>query len=152
MYRSFIIALILLPSILFSQAPLVSDLNHFLDEWHAAAARADMKAYFDKIDEHGIYIGTDAAEYWDKEAFYNWSKPYFNRGKAWSFTALQRNLYFSPDSTLAWFDESLQSTSAILRGSGILQLRNGEWKIMQYVLSLPVPNEKFREVLRVMDE
>jgi hypothetical protein len=29
--------------------------------------------------------------------------------------------------------------------------RNGQWKIMHYVLSIPVPNEKFGEVLEVIE-
>jgi hypothetical protein len=126
MIRSFIITLLLFPTFLFSQDTLSSHLNHFLDAWHADAAQADMKAYFDKIDEEGVYIGTDATEYWTKAEFYEWSKPYFDRGKAWTFKALHRNIYFSPDSTIAWFDESIQSSSAVLRGSGVLQLRDGE--------------------------
>ena len=55
MIRSFIIALLLFPTFLFSQDTLGSYINHFLDAWHADAAQVDMKAYFDKIDEEGVY-------------------------------------------------------------------------------------------------
>jgi hypothetical protein len=124
--------------------------GRFLDEWHDAASRVDMPAYFDKIDEEGIYIGTDATENWTKQAFYDWSKPYFDKGKAWSFHAEERNIYLSEDQQLAWFDEKLSSSSGPLRGSGVLINRNGQWKILHYVLSLPVPNEKFSEVLEMI--
>ena len=144
------LSLILLPSLLFSQDSLKIQLNIFLDEWHAAAARADIASYFDKIDEAGIYIGTDATEYWTKQAFYDWSKPYFDKGKAWTFKALERNIYLSDDGTTAWFDEKLQASYGMLRGSGILILKKEGWKIMQYVLSLPVPNDRFKEVLEVI--
>jgi hypothetical protein len=145
-----ILNFILIPSILIGQDSLKTDIKNFLDDWHAAAARADMQAYFEKIDVDGIYIGTDATEHWTKQAFYDWSKPYFDKGKAWSFKAVERNIYFSEDQLIAWFDEKLEASYGMLRGSGVLRLKNGEWKIMQYVLSLPVPNEKFQDVLQII--
>jgi hypothetical protein len=147
MKKAIFLTLILLPSLLFSQDSLKIKLHTFLDEWHAAAARADMASYFNKIDEAGIYIGTDATEYWTKQAFYDWSKPYFDKGKAWTFRAIERNIYFSEDGRVAWFDEKLEASSYILRGSGVLILKKEGWKIMQYVLSLPVPNERFKNAL-----
>ena len=142
--------LIIIPSLLMGQDSLKTEINSFLDEWHAAAARADMPAYFEMIDEDGIYIGTDASENWTKQAFYDWSKPYFDKGKAWSFKAVERNVYLSEDKTLAWFDEKLEASYGMLRGSGVLRFKEGEWKIMHYVLSLPVPNDKFNEALEVI--
>jgi len=151
MKKSLLILILVIPSFLFSQDSLKIKLNAFLDEWHAAAARADMKSYFDKIDEDGVYIGTDATEYWTKQAFYDWSKPYFDKGKAWTFKAVNRNICLSEDGHIAWFDEKLKAADYILRGSGVLMLNKGEWKIMQYVLSLPVPNDRFKEVLEVIE-
>lgn len=150
MKKIIIFTLFLVPSLLYSQDSLKIQLNAFLDEWHSAAARADMASYFDKIDEAGIYIGTDATEYWTRKAFYDWSKPYFDKGKAWTFKALERNIYYLEDGSTAWFDEKLQASGYILRGSGVLMHKKGEWKIMQYVLSLPVPNEQFKEVLEMI--
>ncbi len=143
MFKAIFLSLCLLPAILFGQDQLKNQINTVLDEWHAAAATADMQAYFDKIDENGFYIGTDASENWTKQAFYDWSKPYFDKGKAWTFKAVERNIYFSDDQSLAWFDEKLEASYGMLRGSGVLRLKNGEWKIMHYVLSFPVPNDKF---------
>ena len=151
MIRAFILSLLLTPFVLFSQDTLKIRLNNFLDEWHSDAARADMQLYFDKIDEQGIYIGTDATENWTKQAFYDWSKPYFDKGKAWTFKAVERNIYLSEDGTIAWFDEKLEASYGMLRGSGVLRFKEGSWKIMHYVLSLPVPNEKFKEVLEVIE-
>lgn len=143
-------SLLFFPGIASSQDSLKAEIGRFLDEWHSDASRADMQAYFDKIDEQGIYIGTDATENWTKQAFYDWSKPYFDKGKAWSFHAEERNIYLSEDLKIAWFDEKLSSASGPLRGSGVLINKNGQWKIIHYVLSLPVPNEKFKEVLEVI--
>ncbi len=63
-------------------------INTLLDNWHAAAAKADYNGYFSKIAEDGHYIGTDATENWDKKAFAAFSKPYFDKGHAWDFKAL----------------------------------------------------------------
>jgi hypothetical protein len=145
-----ICSLFLFPLIAFPQDSLKVEIGRFLDDWHNDASRTDMTAYFDKIDEQGVYIGTDATENWTKKAFYDWSKPYFEKGKAWSFHAEERNIYLSEDQKIAWFDEKLSSASGPLRGSGVLINRNGQWKILHYVLSLPVPNEKFKEVLEMI--
>ncbi|GGB78729.1 hypothetical protein GCM10007424_18610 [Flavobacterium suaedae] len=122
-------------------------INSFLDDWHNAAATADYEGYFDKIAEDGRYIGTDAMENWDKKAFATFSKPYFDKGKAWNFKAVQRNIYFSKDGTVAWFDELLDTWMKGCRGSGVLEKENGEWKIKHYVLSMTVPNEVTKEVI-----
>jgi hypothetical protein len=150
MKKAIILPFIILPLLLFSQDPIKFQLSTFLDEWHADAARADMQAYFDKIDEDGVYIGTDATENWTKQEFYDYSKPFFDKGKAWTFQAVERNIYLSEDGTMAWFDEKLQASYGMLRGSGVLRLKDGSWKIMHYVLSLPVPNDKFKKVLKII--
>src|SRR5690606_2628039 len=68
-------------------------INQLLDDWHTAAAKADYNGYFGKIADDGRYIGTDAAENWDKKAFEAFSKPYFDKGRAWDFKAVERNIY-----------------------------------------------------------
>jgi len=122
-------------------------INTLLDNWHVAAANGDYNGYFGKIAEDGIYIGTDATENWDKQAFSVFSKPYFDRGKAWDFKALERNIYFSKDGKTAWFDELLDTWMKVCRGSGVLEKTGNEWKIKHYVLSMTVPNDATQEVL-----
>ena len=122
-------------------------INVFLDDWHAAAAKGDYNGYFGKIADDGIYIGTDATENWDKKAFEAFSKPYFDRGKAWDFKAVERNIYFSKDGKTAWFDELLDTWMKACRGSGVLEKQGKEWKIKHYVLSMTVPNDATDAVL-----
>lgn len=121
--------------------------NGLLDNWHAAAAKADYNGYFGKIAEDGRYIGTDATENWDKKAFIAFSKPYFEKGKAWDFKAVQRNIYFSKDGNIAWFDELLDTWMKGCRGSGVLEKQGKEWKIKHYVLSMTVPNDMVDKVV-----
>lgn len=122
-------------------------INQLLNDWHAAAAKADYNGYFDKIADDGIYIGTDATENWDKKAFAAFSKPYFDKGRAWDFKAVERNVYFSKNGKTAWFDELLDTWMKGCRGSGVLEKQGSEWKIKHYVLSMTIPNEVTAEVI-----
>ncbi len=138
---------------LLAQGQAASEINEFIDQWHQDAANVDREAYFGKIGEEGIFIGTDATEIWTKQEFYDWAEPQFTGdGKAWGFKATDRNIYFGKKSKYIWFDELLSFSGGELRGSGVLVNSKDGLKIMHYVLSLPVPNEKFGAVLKAMDE
>jgi len=119
-----------------------TEIAAMLDSFHAAAARADYKGYFDYFTEAGTFLGTDATEHWDKQAFMQWSKPFFDKGKAWSFSAVDRHIYMHPSGQLAWFDELLNTQMKICRGSGVVEKQNGRWLVQQYVLSITMPNSK----------
>ena len=121
-------------------ATAIKEIGNTLDSFNRAAARADFNAYFNYYTEDGIFCGTDATERWDKKQFMEWSKPYFDKGKAWDFTAIDRHIYLDPAGDLAWFDELLSTQMKICRGSGVIVKQNKEWKLKQYVLSTTVPN------------
>ena len=78
-----------------------------------------------------------------------WSKPYFDKGKAWSFKSIERNIYFHNTGDLAWFDELLDTQMKICRGSGVVVKRDGQWKIQQYVLSMTIPNAMVDSVVAI---
>lgn len=120
-----------------------------LDKWHKAAANADFDTYFSFMTSDGVFIGTDPTENWQKEAFKAFAKPYFDKGKAWNFTSIERNIYLSDDKKMAWFDELLNTQMKICRGSGVLKLQNGQWKIVHYVLSMTVPNDDTDAVVKI---
>ena len=124
-------------------------INSILDKWHKDAAETNFDSYFDAIADDGIFIGTDATENWNKKEFMAFSKPFFDKGKAWDFTSLERNIYFSTDGKTAWFDELLNTQMKICRGSGILVRINDDWKIKHYVLSMTIPNDKTNEVISI---
>ena len=117
------------------------EIGNMLDSFNRAAARADFNAYFNYYTEDGIFFGTDATERWDKKQFMEWSKPYFDKGRAWNFTAIERHIYLASSGDMAWFDELLSTQMKICRGSGVLVKQNKEWKLKQYVLSTTVPNK-----------
>lgn len=120
-----------------------------VDAWHKAAADANFKAYFEKMTDDAVFIGTDATENWNLEAFKAYAKPYFDEGKAWAFTSTERNIYLSDSGKLAWFDELLDTHFGICRGSGVLIKENGAWKIKHYVLSFAIPNEIAPQVTKL---
>ncbi|KUJ52296.1 nuclear transport factor 2 family protein [Chryseobacterium sp. JAH] len=117
------------------------DIATMLDAFNIAAAKADYKTYFDFFAEESTFIGTDATEVWSKKEFMVWAKPYFYKKRTWNFSSLKRNVYFSKDGKLAWFDELLNTQMKICRGSGVVEKINGQWKVKQYVLSMTIPND-----------
>ena len=120
-----------------------------LINWHKNAAEANFDAYFNAMSNKSIFIGTDASENWNIEAFKNFSKPHFDKGKAWNFNAFDRNIYIDPEGNIAWFDELLDTWMGICRGSGVLKKTDNSWKIEHYVLSLTTPNDNIEEVKRI---
>ena len=126
-----------------------ANINATLDNWHKAAAEANYNDYFSLMADDAVFIGTDATENWNKTAFQAYAKPHFDKGKAWSFTALERHVYFDATGKTAWFDELLNTQMKICRGSGVLVKIGNEWKIKQYVLSMTIPNENSNEVIKV---
>lgn len=112
-----------------------------LDSFNSAAARADFNRYFNYYTDDAIFTGTDATERWDKKSFMAWAKPYFDRGSAWNFRAIDRHIYLDKTGKLGWFDELLSTQMKICRGSGVVVKKGNEWKIQQYILSVTVPNE-----------
>lgn len=123
------------------------EIGAMLDAFNIAAAKADFNAYFDYFADESTFIGTDATEVWSKKEFMVWAKPYFDKKRTWNFTALKRNIYFSKDGKIAWFDELLDTQMKICRGSGVVEKINGQWKVKQYVLSVTVPNEVVDKVV-----
>lgn len=124
-----------------------SEISTMLDGFNVAAAKADYTTYFNYFADESTFIGTDATEIWNKKEFMIWAKPHFDKKKTWNFTALKRNIYFSKDGKLAWFDELLDTQMKICRGSGVVEKINGIWKVKQYVLSMTVPNDVVDKVV-----
>ena len=133
-------------------AARTAEVNRVLDDWHQAAAAADEGRYFGHFAQDAVFLGTDATERWTRDEFREWAKPYFAKGKAWSFKAKSRHVTFAPEGTLAWFDEALDTPNlGPARGSGVLRWDGTAWKIAQYNLSVPIPNDAFAEVKKVIE-
>lgn len=134
-----------------TQSPDVvkASINRLLDDWHRAAAKGDFEGYFGTMDSISIFIGTDATENWSKQAFQEFSKPYFDKGRAWDFKPFDRNIYLSSSGNVVWFDELLRTWMGTCIGSGIFERIEGTWTMKHYVLSVKIPNESIQEVAAV---
>jgi ketosteroid isomerase-like protein len=129
-----------------------AEIHQFIDAWHNAAANADAKIFFNSMAEDAVYIGTDASERWSKTTFITFAKPYFDKGKAWSFKPYDRDLHVTNEEDFAWFSELLETWMGICRGSGMLRKTPTGWEIVQYHLSVTVPNEIIKDFITLVKE
>ena len=136
-------------SIIESDEEIKKKINTIITNWHFAATEANFNNYFSKMDSVSTFIGTDASENWTKKQFSDFSKPYFNKGIAWDFKTLERNIFISKNKDIVWFDELLNTWMGTCRGSGVLEKTNENWKIKQYVLSVSIPNEDIQKVITI---
>lgn len=133
----------------FEQVDDEKEVNQLLNDWHLAASNAHLNDYFKVMHPDFIFLGTDPKERWSKSEFYNFCKPYFNKGQAWDFKVNWRNVYFSPDHKTAWFEESLETWMEECRGSGVLIFVNGSWQIIHYNLTVLIENEKVKKFIKL---
>ena len=134
-------------------APSRDSVDQVLDKLHLYASQANGEAYFDLFADEAVFFGTDINERWDKEAFREYGMARFAAGTGWTYLMKERNVYFSDDDRTCWFDETLATdTYGEFRGTGALKAVNGEWKIVQYSLLLPIPNELFMEYAEEIKE
>ena len=118
-----------------------------LDDFHAAASDADGDRYFAHFAPGGVFIGTDATERWTVDEFRAYAEPHFSEGKGWTYDVIERHVGFRPGGDTAWFDERLRNESyGETRGSGVVRMIEGSWRIEQYVLSFPIPNDVAKDV------
>jgi ketosteroid isomerase-like protein len=113
-----------------------------LDDLHAAAGSANGPAYFSHFADDAVFLGTDPCERWTLAAFRAYADPIFDEGQGWTYFPFERHVSLSADGTLAWFDERLDNAKyGESRGTGVLRLDDCCWKIVQYALSFPIPNQ-----------
>jgi len=129
----------------------IKAISGVLDSFHDAAAKADEVRYFDHFAPDAVFLGTDATERWTLPQFRLFAMPYFQRDSAWVYTPRVRNVSLSPDGSTAWFDETLDNAKyGECRGTGVLIKSAGTWRIAQYNLVKPVPNDAMDGLLKVI--
>lgn len=114
------------------------EVDTVLTQLHQAASDADWPTYFALYAEKSIFIGTDVSERWDKATF----QKYAGQSNGWTYLLRERHIDLTPDGNSAWFDEVLDSeTYGTSRGTGVLIRTKYGWKITQYHLTFPLPND-----------
>jgi len=118
-------------------------INNLMTGFHEAASKADKDRYLGYFTDEGVFMGTDDWERWSLNPdFRNYVAERFKGGKGWTYKAIERNIAFSPDNKVAWFDEITKSEKwGLFRGTGVLLKAEKGWKIAHYSMSVLVPNE-----------
>lgn len=129
----------------------VKRVNALLNDWHGLAAVGD-STYFNYFDDVSFYLGTDPKEVWSLREFKDFALPHFRRGSAWAFKNKSRNVYLGDYGHYAWFDEILDTWMGLCRGTGVLEKKNGEWKIRHYSLTVLVPNDKIENYIKLLNK
>ncbi len=146
-FRLLFIPFLLVGSSLLQAEIPKAKINQVLDKLHHSASLADQSVYFSLFDDNAIFIGTDPKETWTLEAFKKYTLPYFEKGQGWTYLPKDRHIYFSTSKQTAWFDEMLDNEKyGETRGTGVLIKTSKGWKITQYHLTIPIPNELASEV------
>jgi ketosteroid isomerase-like protein len=119
-----------------------AEIERALDALHRAASEADGATYFALFAPDAVFYGTDASERWTVEEFRAYAEPYFSQGRGWTYVPTERHVFVGASGDTAWFDERLQNEKyGEVRGTGVLVHTSSGWKIAQYNLAFPVPNE-----------
>jgi ketosteroid isomerase-like protein len=125
----------------------VAAVGEVLDAFHDAASRADGALYFSLFAQDAIFIGTDATERWPVDEFKAFAEPYFSEGRGWTYNKTERHVYVAADGHTAWFDEMLWNEKyGTCRGTGVLVRTANGWRIAQYHLTFPIPNDLSAEI------
>ena len=147
--RVFILFFLSLNTNFLSAQEDVKKLDQLIHDWHKAASEAKFDSYFNCLTDDFIFLGTAPGERWTKKEFQGFSKPFFDRGKAWDFKASNRIWNFSKDGKTAWFDEDLATWMQGCRGSGVCIKTKGVWAISYYNLTVLIENEKIKEFIEL---
>ena len=127
-------------------------INDVLNAYHEAAAQGEWDQYFSLMSDDGVFLGTDADERWPKAVF----RQYAEGRNGWTYHPTDRHINLTPDGNSAWFDEILDSESyGASRGTGVLIKTANGWKISQYHLTFPIPNElagKITQEIKAFEE
>jgi hypothetical protein len=126
-------------------------LNSFMDSWHLASAQADAEMFFGMMAEDGIYIGTDKTERWLRDELREWSTKAFERESAWTFIIKERNWQIHEKQGFAIADELLQTYMGLCRATAVISLKNEQWKIIHYQLSVTIDNDKIEQFKDLQD-
>lgn len=128
-------------------------ISRMLDAMHDAASSADGEKYFSYFADGAVFLGTQGDERWAMREFKQYALPRFAEGKGWTYVSRTRHIYLNKEGNAGWFDEILENEKyGICRGSGAVVKDGFEWKIVQYNLTVPIPNALLPKVVEMIRE
>ena len=120
-------------------------IDALIDGLHQDAHEGNFQTYFDRYAPDAVFLGTDKSERWTIDQFKVYAKPAFEDGHGWTYSVKERN--WGGEGNTRWFDEVLLNEKlGHCRGTGVIELIDGEWKIAHYALTMLVPNDIAAEV------
>lgn len=124
-------------------------IGRVIDDFHDAAAHGDKARYLGHMTDDGVFMGTDEWERWPKNPeFTDYVGGRFQNGSGWNYRSVERKIQIAGSGDTAWFDEVVYSeTNGRFRGTGVLVLKDGQWKIAHYAMSFLILNENWEEVI-----
>ena len=138
--------IVLLALLILSQNFWAEDkLDVLLNGLHQDAHEGKYETYFERYTSDAVFLGTDKTERWTIQEFKEYAKPAFADGHGWTYEVVERN--WEGSGVTRWFDEILFNEKyGHCRGTGVVELINGEWRIAHYSLTLLIPNDIAAEV------
>ena len=129
----------------------IDEIGNVLDDFHDAAAHGDKDRYLGHLSEDAVFMGTDERERWPKNPdFSDYVDSRFENGRGWNYKSVERKIRVSESADVAWFDEVVFSEkNGRFRGTGVLTMRDGSWKISHYAMSFLILNENWNEVIEL---
>jgi ketosteroid isomerase-like protein len=129
-------------------------IGQVIDDFHDAAAHGDKTRYLGHLTDDAVFMGTDEWERWPKHPdFTDYVDSRFANGSGWTYESVARTIRIADSGDIAWFDEVLFSEqNGRFRGTGVLTLQDGTWKINHYAMSFLVLNENWEEVIELTKE
>lgn len=142
--KATVVSLALLPSMSLADNQRAA-IDALIDGLHQDAHEGNFQTYFDRYTPDAVFLGTDKSERWTIDQFKVYAEPAFEDGHGWTYSVKERN--WEGEGTTRWFDEVLLNEKlGHCRGTGVVELVDGEWKIAHYALTMLVPNNIAAEV------
>ena len=142
--KAIVVSLALLPAMSLADNQRAA-IDALIDGLHQDAHEGDFHTYFDRYMPDAVFFGTYKSERWTIDQFKVYAEPAFEDGHGWTYSVKERN--WEGEGSTRWFDEVLLNEKlGHCRGTGVVELIDGEWKIAHYALTMLVPNEIAAEV------
>jgi ketosteroid isomerase-like protein len=137
--KATVVSLALLPAMSLADNQRAA-IDALIDGLHQDAHEGNFQTYFDRYTPDAVFLGTDKSERWTIDQFKVYAEPAFEDGHGWTYSVKERN--WEGEGSTRWFDEVLLNEKlGHCRGTGVVELIDGEWKIAHYALTMLVPNE-----------
>ena len=104
----------------------------------------------ESVGNGAVFFGTDAEERWPYAEYVALLQPLFEQGVKIVNRPVEQNVFVAQDGDMAWVDETLDKPRyGEMRATGVLRNTDDGWKIVQFHLTFPIPNEIVPDVVKL---